>query len=242
MDTPIRFVKGIGPRKEKLLKKIGIFSLKDLLYYFPRKYQDRRELSLIGEVKEGRFYLVKAEPISLQARKPFRGRKALLEALLRDSSGTILSVWFNQPYLKNYLKKNQFYYFYGRVQRYKGRLQFISPEFEEADFVENFKIKGIVPFYRLTQNLTQKNLRSLIFTCLDKYRGKLLEPLPFEIRKRFGFPNIYQALKNIHFPPDFEEIKQARRRFIFEEFFLLQILIYRRKAEVRLKKLSLIHI
>jgi len=236
MDTPIRFVKGIGPRKEKLLKKLGIFSLKDLLYYFPCRYQDRRQLSLIEEVKEGRFYLVKAEPISLQVRKPFRSRKALLEALLKDSSGTILSVWFNQPYLKDYLKKNQFYYFYGKAQRYKGRLQFISPEFEEADFMENSKIKGIVPFYRLTQNLTQKNLRSLIFTCLDKYRDKLLEPLPFEIRKRFGFPNIYQALKNIHFPSDFEKIRQARRRFIFEEFFLLQILIYRRKAEGRLKK------
>ncbi len=238
MEIPIRFVKGIGPKRERLLKKLGIFSLQDLLYYFPSKYQDRRKVSLISELKEGSPFLIQAEVITLHVRRTFPKRKFLVEALLKDSSGYIQSIWFNQPYLEKYLKKAHTYYFYGRVQRYKNTLYLVSPEFEDLSSEGSLGISGILSFYRLSQQLSQKTLRNIIYNSLNRYGASLVEPLPFEVRREFSFPNIRKALNSIHFPSSFEELKEARRRFIFEEFFFLQILIYRRKAEIRIRKRS----
>ena len=238
MEIPIRFVKGIGPKRERLLKKLGIFSLQDLLYYFPSKYQDRRKVSLISELKEGSSFLIQAEVITLHVRRTFPKRKFLVEALLKDSSGYIQSIWFNQPYLEKYLKKAHTYYFYGRVQRYKNTLYLVSPEFEDLSSEGSLGISGILSFYRLSQQLSQKTLRNIIYNSLNRYGASLVEPLPFEVRREFSFPNIRKALNSIHFPSSFEELKEARRRFIFEEFFFLQILIYRRKAEIRIRKRS----
>lgn len=237
MDTSIRFIKGVGPRKERLLNRIGIFSLKDILYYFPCRYQDRTQVKPISSLKEGPGALIKAEVATLNLRKSFYGRKSLLQAALRDSSGIIYSVWFNQPYLTNYLYKGETYYFYGRAQLYKNKLQLISPEFDKIDNDEKGKMfSGIVPFYRLTQNLTQSFLRRLIHFCLHHFSQEIVEPLPFQIRKSFNFLNVMEALYNMHFPASFEKLKKSRERFIFEEFFIMQILIFRRKAEFRLKK------
>jgi len=236
MEMQVRFIKGVGPKKEKLLHRLGIYSLRDLLYYFPVRYQDRTSVESISSLKEGKTSLIKAELAALNVRRSFKARKTVIDALLRDSTGVIPAVWFNQPYLKDYLRNRQEYYFYGRVQLYKEKLQLVSPEFERFDSADNLQVSGIVPFYRLTQKLTQNTLRKVIHYCLNSYSKQVIDPLPFDIRKEFNLPNIIEALSDIHFPGTFQLLKKARERFIFEEFFILQILLFRRKAEFRLKK------
>lgn len=231
MQLPIRYLKGVGPKKEKLFHKLGIFFLKDLFYFFPRAYQDRTKISSISSLKEGESFLIKAEVVALNLRRSFFKKKFILEALLRDESGIIYSVWFNQPYLKNYLKLGKEFFFYGRVYNYRGRFQLVSPEFEEITGREDSL--GIMPLYRLTNGFTQKSIRRIIYTSLERYINQLVEPLPYSIRRYYNFPNIVEALRNIHFPSSFEELKRSRQRFIFEEFFIMELLVYRRKAKFR---------
>ncbi|MBN2120372.1 MAG: ATP-dependent DNA helicase RecG [Candidatus Omnitrophica bacterium] len=233
---PIRYVKGVGPKREKILNRVGVFFLKDLLYYFPVRYQDRSHIEQINLLEEGKTSLIRAEITSLKVSQAFYGRKATIRASLRDSTGNIQGIWFNQPYLKDYLKIGLSYYFYGKIQRYNDRLQIVSAEFERLNSEDDLDISGIVAFYRLTQGLSQNNLRRLIRTCFSNYRNQIVETIPFDIRKEYNFPNILEALSGIHSPASFEDIKRSRQRFIFEEFFIMQILLFRRKAELRLKR------
>lgn len=236
MDQVIRYVKGVGPKKEKILNRIGVFTLRDLLYYFPVRYEDRRKVNAINSLSEGDSSLIRAQAVSTKMKRSFYGRKTIFQAILQDSTGSILSVWFNQPYLNNYIEKGKEYYFYGKVRFHKGRLQLVAPEFDSVENESDSYISGIVPFYRLTYKLTQNALRKLVYYCLSATGFDLTDPLPFRVRKEYGFPNIKEALIKMHYPPDFKSLRESRRRFIFEEFFLSQILIYRRKAEYRMKK------
>jgi ATP-dependent DNA helicase RecG len=234
MDSPIRYIKGVGPKRERILNRLGIFTLRDLLYYFPVRYEDRRKVAAINSLKEGSVVLIKAAVVSVRSRRLFYRSKAMFEAILSDNTGSILSVWFNQPYLSGYIQKNNEYYFHGKVRSYKGRLQLVSPEFDIVD--NDSYIRGVVPFYRLTYNLNQNTLRKLIGFCLDSYSKDVIEPIPYKIRNEYKLLNIKESLNQIHYPEDFYLLKRARSRFIFEEFFMAQILIYRRKVEFKISK------
>lgn len=234
MDSDIRYIKGIGPKREKLLNRLGIFSLHDLFYYFPVRYEDRRNISFISSLKEGDSALIKAKVSGLSIRKGFYGRKSLVQAVISDDTGVLISIWFNQPYICKYLKSGNSYYFYGRIRRYKNKLQIVSPEFEESVSSETLPLSGIIPCYSLTQGITQNALRKIISFCLKHYSFKLSDPIPFKIRKEYNFPNIAKAVFDMHFPGEFPLLREARKRFIFEEFFMLQILLFRRKAKFRM--------
>ncbi len=235
MDVSLRYLKGIGPQKEKLFWKLGIRSIRDLLYYFPFKYQDRRRIAKIGSIGKEGYYAVRAEIISISSRTNFVTRKHIHEAVLQDSSGRIKAVWFNQPYLNNYLHKGDKLFIFGPVRFYRGSLRFIVPEFDK-DYGESLSSGRIVPFYRLTKNVSQRMLRRIISLALEKYQSRIDDFLPFYLRKSVGLLSLPLALKMIHFPSDFSILERARERFIFEEFFLMQILVYQRKAMWRQPK------
>jgi ATP-dependent DNA helicase RecG len=243
-DINIRYIKGIGPQRAKAFAKYGVENAEDLLYYFPRRYEDRSNFVRIRDLGQGQSQTIKANVLVSGERRSWRRRGfSITEAVVEDDSGRISCIWFNQPYLKQYLKPTVELILYGKVESYAGKLQMSNPEFElvsrEADepdsskerLGESLNIGRIVSIYPAVEGMGQRTLRRLIRQTIDKYIGKLSEFLPYDIRLRNNLLNLAQSLINIHFPQDAERQKEAYRRLAFEEFFLFQLPLALRKLK-----------
>jgi len=234
LNSPIQYLKGIGPKKAKLFHKIGIYTIEDLFYYFPRRYEDRRQFLSINQLKEGEFKTIKAKILSISEKESWKRKDfKILEVRVADETGEIFCVWFNQPYLKEYFKTGQDLILYGRIERYGKRLQINSPEFEiiSKDLKESLDIGRISPIYPLPSGLTQRKFRQFIKSALDEYLTSLNDFLPYDLRSRNNLLNLAKAILNIHFPEDFNLQKQAYERLSFEEFFLFQLPLALRKLK-----------
>lgn len=240
LDTPIRYLKGIGPKRAEGFARVGIHSIEDLLYYFPRRYEDRRQFSSIAELKEGQTQTIKARIINAGNHQSFRRRGFnIIQALVGDQTGRITCVWFNQPYLKNYLKVGNTLILYGKVDNYKGRLQMSSPEFEvvsEGEGDDPLSVGRVVPVYSLPEGLRQRALRQVVRKVLDEYLTGISDFLHYDIRSKNNLMNLPKSLVNIHFPEDPKIQQEAYRRLSFEEFFLFQIPLAIRKLSKDQKK------
>lgn len=235
----IQYLKGVGPKKAILFHKLGIYTRRDLLYYFPIRYDDRRQQRTIKELEEGKSSLIKVKVLARTLRR-ITYRRSIFEVALTDGEGVVYAVWFNQPYLVENIHVGDELVIYGKPSKYKRRLQFNAPLFEKIDKTDakenNFLDLGrIVGVYRITEGISQKVLRKTIYHAWKELKV-INDPLPFYIRREKGIPNIKESLKGIHFPDSFEEAYKCRERFIFEELFLSQIQVYLRKARHRMQK------
>jgi len=239
LNTPIQYLKGIGPKRAKSFAAYGVYSVEDMLYYFPRRYEDRTNFTSISEVKEGQVYTIKAQLLAGGQRNSWQRRRFnITEAAVADQTGKISCVWFNQPYILAYLKAGVSLILYGKVERYKGRLQMSNPEFEVINGGEDdsLNIGRIVPLYTLPQGFSQRVLRKLIKDALDEFLPKINDCLAFDLRSRNHLLNLAQSLLNIHFPQSADLQKQAYLRFSFEEFFIFQLPLVLRKLMRKEKK------
>ncbi|TAM43607.1 ATP-dependent DNA helicase RecG, partial [bacterium] len=238
-STSIQYLKGIGPKRAKSFAAHGVCTIEDLLYYFPRRYEDRTNFADISELKEGQFYTIKAQVRSSRSHSSWRRRSfSITEALLTDPTGDISCVWFNQPYLNQYLKTGSSLILYGKVQLYNARLQMDNPEFEfvggEDD--DSLNIGRIVPVYTLPQGFSQRSLRQVVKNAMDEFLPKINDCLPFDLRTRNNLLNLAQSLLNIHFPQSMDLQKQAHSRLSFEEFLVFQLPLVLRKRKRKEKK------
>ena len=232
LNTSIRYLKGIGPKRSESFRCKGVSTIEDLLYYFPRRYEDRTNFSSIADLQEGQIYTIKAQVLAGGQRNSWRRRAfSITEAELGDATGKIPCVWFNQPYLKNYLKVGSAVILYGKVERYNAKLQMNNPEYEFLDGQDegSLNVGRIVPVYTLPQGFSQRSMRHLIKNTLDEFLPKINDPLPFDLRRRNGLINLAESLLNIHFPADLDLQKQAHQRLSFEEFFIFQLPLVLRK-------------
>lgn len=243
LNSPLQYLKGIGPKRAKLFSKLGINTIEDLLYYFPRRYEDRTQFSPIAGLKEGQIQTIKAEILVKGERRSLRRRGfSIIELAVADQTGRIFCVWFNQPYLAEYFKIGSPIILYGKIERYGKRLQMNAPEFEmvSGEEDESINIGRIVPIYTLPQGLTQRNLRRIIKYALDEYLPGINDFLPFDIRSRNKLLNLAKSLMNIHFPQTHEMQKQAYERLAFEEFFIFQLPLALRKLKKK-EKQGIVH-
>lgn len=237
----IRYLKGVGPKKEEVFNRIGIHTLDDLVRYYPFRYEDRRNFKKIKDLKENEFCVAKAKILARNLKKmPYFLRlkrvRNILEIALGDNTGSIKCTWFNQGYLYDKLNVGDTLVVYGKPRLYEGKLKFIAPEFEILECAQDsLNLGRIVGIYRITQNLNQKFIRRIISLALEKLKSDSRDPLPFDIRQKKKFPNIVKSLEGIHFPNSFEEAQKSRERFIFEELFFSQIMVYLRKAKHRMQ-------
>ncbi len=234
LNIPIRYLKGIGPKRAKTLNKSGINTIEDFLYYFPRRYEDRTNLIPVSQLKEGQNQTIKAQVLARGERRSFRRRGfSIIEVAVADETGKIFCVWFNQPYLKDYFKVGQTLILYGKVERYSARLQMNSPEFEiiSADSDESLNIGRIVPVYSLPEGITQRYFRQIIKRLIDEYLPQMRDFLPYDIRSRNNLLNLAKGLINIHFPENLGLQKEAHQRLSFEEFFIFQVPLALRKLK-----------
>ncbi len=233
-DISVRYIKGVGPKRAEAFAARGVINVEDLLYYFPRRYEDRTKFSLISGLEEGEEQTVKVEVVAAGQRRSWRRRSfSITEAIVEDASSRLSCVWFNQPYLKQYLKPGVKLILYGKAERYSGKIQMTNPEFEvvSEEDEESLNIGRIVPVYPAVLGLGQRSLRRMIRESLDKYLPGLQDFLPYDLRSRNGLLNLAESLINIHFPETDRQRKEAYTRLAFEEFFIFQLPLAIRKLQ-----------
>jgi len=222
--TPIRYLKGIGPRRAEALEKLGVRTLTDLLYLFPRRYEDRSRFVKIEEVSLSDSATLRGEILTLGIRK--LKQMPLFEMVVGDETAMIHAVWFNQPYLKNQFKVGMKVILSGRVEFYEKRLQMNSPEYEivESDDESPIHMGRITPIYPLTEGLFQRSLRSIMKEATEKVTEKeAQEFLPPDVLSSLELPSLNEAIREMHFPTSFEKLEEARKRVVFDEFFLFLV-------------------
>ncbi len=229
LNSPVRYIKGVGPKKSEYLARAGLNTVEDILYYLPRRYEDRSIVTAIKDLKPGVSMTIQGEITSLSSRARRTGA-AIFQAVVSDPTGSVQAVWFNQPYIKDLLKVGDKLILYGKVEIY-DRLQMIQPEYEIIEGLEtdSVNIGRIVPVYSLSSQLTQRFLRSLIFKTIAEHVKFAVERLPTYIIARQKLVDIKFALRNIHFPSNFEMLEKAYKRIVFGEFFVLQLALAIRK-------------
>lgn len=231
LDLPIQYVKGVGPKRAVLFQRLGIETLRDLLYFIPKRYEDRSNLKPINSLESDTYQTIFCQVVDIQEER-IRNNLTLIKAKVRDNTGEAIAVWFNQTYLRNILKKGTKLYLYGNISRRFGKIEIQNPDYEIADGDETIHTGRIIPVYSLTEGLSQKIVRNIIWNTLNNYLEDVDEFLPNEILNKYGFPEIKEAIQNIHFPENEVLLKKARERLTFEEFFLLQLIILRRRMSL----------
>ena len=228
LSTSVRYIKGIGEKKAQALGKLGVFSLYDLLSFFPARYEDRTKFCPIAAAPEGEGVCIRALVADTPRLVRVRRGMELVKFRAVDESGSVDITYFNQNYVKDYLARGDSVCFFGKVERSGGRRSMVNPAYEKED-----KPRGvtgcILPVYRVNAALNQRTLRDAVRQGLDACAGQLPEYLPEEIRVRNGLAQARYAFENVHFPPDFEALAIARRRL--EELFILACALGTLRAE-----------
>ena len=230
LNTDVRYIKGIGEKKAQALNKLGVFSLRDLVSFFPRKYEDRSSVKPIALTCEGENVCVEA--MVADTPRLTRVRRGLDIVKLRavDDSGALDITYFNMPYAKDNLHRGETYVFFGRIETSGPRRGMVNPVFEKAEG-ERQVTGRIVPVYRVAAGLSQRVMQQAVRQGLDACLEELPDILPHSVRERCGLAQTGYAYENIHFPADFEALELARRRLIFEELFVLACALGRMRGE-----------
>ena len=229
MDKDIRFLKGVGEARAKSFNKLGISTVSDLLYFFPRTFEDRSEAKTIDECADGETVCVTAIAATGVNEVRIRKNMSIFSMMISDDSGLMKVVWYNNKYVKSAFSIGQKYTFFGKIQKNRNRLELQNPIYEKEG-VGKYTGK-IIPVYPLTHGLSQKNIQSVMDTAIEAYIP-ISEYLPEQIRDRYNLADINFSMKNIHFPESFESYQKARERFVFEELLTLQLALLSKRSEV----------
>lgn len=228
--TPLRELKGVGEKTEKLFQKIGITTAEELLRYYPRTYDIYEEPVEIASAEEDKTVSIRATIATGIYINQIRNLQ-VLTTTVADASGRLPVAWFNAPYLRGTLKKGSVFILRGKITRKKGRPQMEHPEiFTPAAYEEI--IHSMQPVYGLTKGLSNKMITKLVHQILDT-RPLHGEYLPEEIRERYQLADANYAIRTIHFPKNMQELLTARKRLVFDEFllFVLAIQLLKEKTE-----------
>ena len=230
LDAKLTVLQGVGPRHAETLGKLGLHTLGDMLYYYPRRYDDYSQLKPIKDLFYGEQVTVIGTIQSVQSR-PIRGGKAtIIEVIISDGTAGLRLSFFNQPWLANRFKPGDAISVSGKVDQYLGRLVMNSPDWEPVE-VESLHTNRIVPVYSLTERVTQKWLRNVMKQVVEYWAPKVVDALPESTRFSARLLTLPEALLQIHFPDSQEKLRAARERLAFDEIFYLQMGVLRQKID-----------
>ena len=233
-EKEIQYIKGVGPNRVKLLNKLNIYNLYDLITYFPREYEDRGKVKQISELINGEEALISAYPVGRVNEIRIRKNLTLYKLIVRDESGMAQLTWYNQAYLKNAFKQNIRYKFYGKISNKFGKIEIASPVYEQED--SNKNTGKIIPIYPLTYQLSQNVIRNIIENAIQEVEGNIEETLPSYMLEKYGFYDLNTAIKQIHFPDNFANFNLARKRLVFEELLSMQLALLSLKNKYEIKE------
>jgi ATP-dependent DNA helicase RecG len=231
LSLPIQYMKGVGPDRAEVLGRLDIKTVGDLLFHFPRGFDDLSDVRSIAELSAGTMQTVQGEIVEMEGRSIPRG--TVVSIILADQNGKCLEgVWFNQPYITRGYHYGQKLAFSGKPRWYRDHWQMNNPRVQILDDAASDSAK-IVPVYPLTENLRADQLRKLIRQAVENFANHAVEILPEELRRARHLPRVEQALRDLHQPSSLEAAMQARRRFVYEEFLVLQTALSLRRRELR---------
>ena len=231
VDTPVDRLRGVDEKQAGRLKRLDVYTVRDLLYLFPRRHLDYSNVARISELIPGEMCTVVGTVWEARNLKGGpAGKRTDTEAVISDDSGNIRVRWFGQRYLAQTLKPNRRVAISGRVDVYRGQITFDSPDYELLDRGGKLLHTGrLVPVYPLTEGLTGRSLRRITWQALQEWLGGVEEPLPEVVLSRAGLPPIQDAIINAHYPDSPDSWENARRRLAFDELFTLQLAVLSRK-------------
>ncbi len=220
LTDSVRKIKGVGEKAQQCLNKMNIYNIADLLEHYPRDYDEFKPIQAISSVEEGETAAVEGS-LSARPQMKVRGRLKILTVMLQDESGTIPVTWFNMPFLRNRLKMGTHYILRGKVTRKNGRLVLDQPKiYTRQEFYR--QVGKMRPVYPLTFGITNNAITKALECALADIEN-LTEYLPSEVRKRQNLIGYKKALNQIHFPANRMEMREARKRLVFDELFLYQL-------------------
>ena len=226
LNKDVKYVKTVGPNRVKLLNKLNIYTLKDLIEYYPRDYEDRSKPKNLYECIDGEEVLFEAMATG-RINEMHKGRMTISRLIVKDQTGTCYITWFNQGYLRDKFQPGRMYRFFGKISNKNGRLEMNSPVYDEIDQSKN--TGKIIPIYPLTFELKQNTLRRIIENGLLEVKGQLPETLPEYILKENNLWDINNTIERIHFPIEFSDFNKARERLVFEELLTMQLALLKLK-------------
>ncbi len=236
LNTKVEEVPKIGSAYQKKLKKLGIKTIQDLLFYFPARYDDFSDIIPINQVKVGEIACVQGKIISIDQTHTFKRGMEITEVLLEDATGQISALWFNQPYLIKSLKEEDSICLAGKVSLGKDGIYLNNPAYEkihEDSENQNLTHTGrIIPVYSETKGVTSRWLRYILKPLLVQFYSQVADILPKEIAEKHKFLPVSEAIWQAHFPESFEFADAAKARFAFEDLFLLQLSVLKEKNKL----------
>jgi ATP-dependent DNA helicase RecG len=222
LNNEIRFLKGVGEKRAALFLKLGIVTVKDLLYYFPRAYEDRTKIKKINETGIDETCSVLGTIITPIREQRIKGAMLLYKFAISDGESKLSVTLYNQKYTAEKLEEGKTYLFFGKISGNLFLREMNSPAIEEIDDIENAKGK-ILPLYSLINGFNQRIIQKAMQSAIALLPENVGEPLPDELRKKWKLAHLRFALEYIHKPNDFFQLNAARRRFVFEELLILQL-------------------
>lgn len=232
LESPVQYLKGIGPKRARCLEKIGVATVRDLLYLLPRRYLDYTAIRCIRDLRIDDDTTVIGR-VTMTEHRTTRHRTSLITLLVADDTGSVVVRWFNRPDLKKKFKAGDWLLLSGPVSYYR-RLQFVNPLYEiltPADLEER-KAGAIIPIYPLTEGLTIWDVRRAVRRILEQMPANLTETVPEFLRQRRGLVTLAEALRDLHFPGTMADAARARRRLVYDEFLRFELVVARRRARM----------
>lgn len=230
LNANLTVLHGVGPKNSSKLEKLGLYTLGDMLYFFPRRYDDYSQLKPIKSLFYGDVVTVIGQVQSVSSRTLGNTSRSMVEVILSDGMDSLRVTWFNQPWLANRFSKGMNIAVAGKIEQYLGRLVLNNPYWEPVE-IENLHTNRIVPVYPLTENVTQKNLRELMDVVIKFWTPRVADPLPTTLIRDAKLMGLGEALFQVHFPDDQERLAQSRDRLAFDEIFYLQMGVLRQKKD-----------
>jgi ATP-dependent DNA helicase RecG len=238
----LQYIKGVGPKRLKLLNRLGVFTDADLLSYFPRRYEDRSRIVPMAFLKDGETATVRVFVKDVREQTPKKGM-SVLKAYVGDESGNGAAVWFNQPFLKKQILPGQQLFLTGKAQSRFGQTQIAVADYQVVGGEEeSLRGAGITPVYPLTEGLSQKFFREIIRQLLNQPRNQEKDLYPEAFRIRHGLISRAEALSSIHFPEDWDCLRRARKRLVFDELLLVQLALVISRRQVKRERDGVAHI
>ncbi|MBL7049141.1 MAG: ATP-dependent DNA helicase RecG [Nitrospira sp.] len=233
-DTSVQYIKGVGPARARLLSRMGLSTVEDILYFFPSRYDDRREMKKINKLYQGMHETFKGEVIQAEIVLTPRKRMKIFELIIADDTGSIKAKWFNQPFLKRYFPIGSKVLLSGIVKGNMfagGELEMENPDYELIGGSDvNIHAARIVPVYKATEGITPKQVRVFMFEVVSEYSSLIDEYLPSDILEKNNLQPLQTAVRQAHFPEGTVDMASLNtgasiyhRRLIFDEFFLLEL-------------------
>ncbi|MBS1724229.1 MAG: ATP-dependent DNA helicase RecG [Armatimonadetes bacterium] len=235
LDTEVQYLKGVGPKNAMLLQKLGLRTVWDVLWHFPRRYEDRRDIPPLMYLKPGRHCTAKGKLIDVKSRSIGKGR-VVVQGVLSDKTGEVALTFFNQPYVGQQLQKalGRQVVAYGSVREgYRGHLELHGVEWEAIEDEDLDEFARIVPVYPLTEGVPQRVVRKAAKSAVEFFANQVADPLPTSLRSEEKLKSLAWCIHQMHLPDGDDERIEARRRLAFEEFLYLQLSLQMRRNEVK---------